>query len=63
MSEQEQKVRGLENLKRLAEMRDAIDRSWRDEIVKQSDVYSVRAIAEAANVSHTQVWRMIKANG
>lgn len=53
-------MRGLEQLRRLSEARDQATERWRDEIVRASEVYSVRAIADAAGVSHTQVWRMVK---
>lgn len=56
-------MRELENLRRLTEQRDAADAAWRDEIRRRAKVYSTRAIADAAGVSHTAVWKMLKVEG
>lgn len=55
-------MRELDRLRKLTDARAEAERTWREEIVRRAQVYSVRAVADAAGVSHTQVWRILKAS-
>lgn len=47
-------------LKQLTHDREMVDALWREEILRLSKIYSTRLIAEAAGITHTAVWKMVK---